>query len=48
MNEFTKQHKQAWEFDAYEFWVKQAGTPEERAREDRADPKKMLRKYSNK
>ena len=39
MNEFTKQHKQAWEFDAYEFWVKQAGTPEERAREDRADPK---------
>ena len=46
MNEFTKQHKQAWEFDAYEFWVKQAGTPEERAREDRADPKKMLRKYA--
>ena len=46
MNDYTKQHKKAWEFNAYDFWVRQSGTPEERAREDRADPKKMLRKYA--
>ena len=37
MEEYTKQHKKAWEYNAYEFWVTHAGTPEERAKEDRAD-----------
>ena len=46
MKEYTKQHKKAWEFNAYEFWVTHAGTPEERAKEDREDPEKMLRKYA--
>ena len=46
MKDYTKQHKEAWEFDAYNFWVRQAGTPEERAREDRENPVKMLRKYA--
>ena len=46
MTDYSEQHKKAWEFDAYAFWVKQAGTPEERAKEDRADPKRMLRKYA--
>lgn len=46
MKEYTKQHKKAWEYNAYEFWVTHAGTPEERAKEDRADPEKMLRKYA--
>ena len=32
MNDYSKQHKKAWEFDAYNFWVEHAGTPEERAR----------------
>ena len=46
MKESTKQHKKAWEYDAYNFWVQHNGTPEERAREDLADPRKMLRKYA--
>ena len=46
MKEYTKQHKKAWEYNAYEFWVKNAGTPEERAKEDTANPEKMLRKYA--
>ena len=46
MNEDARQHKAAWEFDAYDFWVRHAGTPRERAAEDRADPLRMLRKYA--
>ena len=46
MEDYSKQHKKAWEFDAYDFWVRTNGTPAERASEDKADPKKMLRKYA--
>ena len=41
MREYSRQHKEAWEYDAYAFWVRQAGTPAERAAEDVKDPKKM-------
>ena len=27
MEEYSMQHKKAWEFDAYDFWVRTAGTP---------------------
>ena len=33
MNETGKQHKAAWEYDAYNFWVEHSGTPQERAAE---------------
>ena len=46
MNEAGRQHKKAWEYDAYNFWVEHNGTPEERAKEDIENPKKMLRKYA--
>ncbi len=46
MKEYTKQHKIAWEYNAYDFWVKNSGTPAERAKEDAANPEKMLRKYA--
>ena len=46
MKNYAGQHKKAWEFDAYDFWIRQSGTPEERAREDRENPVKMLRKYA--
>ncbi len=46
MNEEGRQHKKAWEFDAYNFWVRTAGRPEDRAREDVSDPRKMLRRYA--
>lgn len=47
MTEYTKQHKKAWEFDAYEFWVEHAGSPLQRAKEDLEDPVRMLRQYSS-
>lgn len=46
MRDYSRQHKDAWEFDAYDFWVRHAGTPQERAAEDKADPVGMLRKYA--
>ena len=46
MKDYSRQHKAAWEFDAYDFWVRQSGTPQERAAEDKADPVRMLRKYA--
>ena len=47
MTEYTKQHKKAWEFDAYEFWVEHAGSPLQRAKEDLEDPVRVLRQYSS-
>ena len=46
MEEYSKKHKEAWEFNAYNFWVKTSGTPEERAKKDVENPKGMLRKYA--
>ena len=46
MVEYSEQNKKAWEFDAYAVWVRTAGKPGDRAREDVADPEKMLRKYA--
>jgi SAM-dependent methyltransferase len=46
MNETSKQHKAAWEYDAYGFWVRQTGTPQERAAKDKANPAGMLGKYA--
>ena len=31
MNDCSEQHKKAWEFDAYNFWVSHADKPEELA-----------------
>ena len=47
MNDYSKQHKKAWEFDAYNFWVTHAGTPEERAKQDVENPRAMLRRYAD-
>ena len=38
MRDYSEQHKKAWEYDAYEFWVRTSGTPQERAQKDMADP----------
>ena len=46
MNDYSLQHKKAWEFDAYNFWVRQSGKPEDRAKEDVKNPRKMLRRYA--
>lgn len=46
MRDYSMQNKEAWEYNAYEFWVKQSGTPSERAQKDLENPIGMLRRYS--
>lgn len=46
MRDYSQQNKTAWEYSAYEFWVQNAGTPEERACLDVENPVKMLRRYA--
>ena len=47
MRDYSKQNKLAWEYSAYEFWLKTSGTPKERAKQNMENPKGMLRKYAN-
>lgn len=47
MEDYSKQHKKAWEFDAYNFWVEHVGKPEERAKADAENPRAMLRRYAD-
>ena len=46
MVDYSIQNKKAWEYNAYEFWVKQSGTPVDRAKKDLENPIGMLKKYS--
>ena len=46
MNDVSKQNKIAWEYNAYDFWVREVGQPWERARDILADPLRHLRKYA--
>ena len=46
MRDYSRQNKKAWEYNAYDFWVRQSGTPAERAKQDAADPERMLRRYA--
>ena len=46
MKDYSVQHKAAWEFDAYDFWVRQSGKPADRAEADVKAPEKMLRRYA--
>ncbi len=43
LEDYSKQHKKAWKYDAYDFWVRTAGTPQERATKDKENPRKMLK-----
>ncbi len=47
MIDYSMQNKKAWEYNAYEFWVKQAGPPADRAKMDLENPIGMLKKYSD-
>ncbi len=44
--DYSLQNKKAWEYNAYEFWVRTCGTPAERAAQDRENPLGMLRRYA--
>lgn len=47
MIDYSIQNKRAWEYNAYDFWVKQSGAPAEIAKMDLENPKRMLKKYSD-
>lgn len=47
MRDYSMQNKKAWEYNAYEFWVKHSGTPVDRAKKDLENPIGMLKKYSD-
>lgn len=47
MVDYSIQNKRAWEYNAYEFWVKQSGTPVDRAKKDLENPMGMLKRYSD-
>lgn len=32
MRDYSLKNKKAWEYNAYDFWVSQSGTPSERAK----------------
>ncbi len=46
MRAYSIQNKRAWEYNAYEFWVKQAGAPSDRAEKDLENPVGMLKRYA--
>lgn len=45
MKDYIAQNKTAWEYDAYGFWLKQMGTPQDYARKLVADPISSLRRF---
>ncbi|WP_226793159.1 class I SAM-dependent methyltransferase [Bacillus sp. B1-b2] len=47
MNERNNKNKKAWEYRAYEFWMKRDGTPEQKAKELSRDPQKSLKKHQS-
>lgn len=47
MQEYCKQNKLAWEYDAYDFWVRMLGRPEYCAKQYKENPKAMLKRYAD-
>lgn len=46
MEDYTLQNKKAWEYNAYDFWIAEAGTPAKRAKDILAAPEKQLKRYA--
>lgn len=46
MEEYVKQNKKAWEYSAYDFWIKDCGKPSERAKLAVENPVRMLKNYA--
>ena len=45
MDKISHQNKKAWSYNAYDFWVKELGRPEELAIEMISDPAYHLRRH---
>lgn len=46
MKDYIRQNKEAWEYRTYDFWIRQNGTPSEKADMIRRDPMSALRKHA--
>ncbi|MDY4140637.1 MAG: class I SAM-dependent methyltransferase [Eubacteriales bacterium] len=46
MKDYTVQNKRAWKYNAYDFWVRTAGSPAELAARVMADPVRSLKRYA--
>lgn len=46
MPSYSEQNKKAWEYNAYNFWIDNAGKPYDRAQKDLENPIGMLKKYA--
>ena len=46
MKDYSVQNKRAWEYNAYDFWVRTAGSPAELAARVMADPMRSLKRYA--
>lgn len=46
MMDYSSGNKRAWEYNAYEFWLKEEGPPSKKADKIRENPASMLKKYS--
>ena len=47
MRDYSYQNKKAWEYNAYDFWVREAGEPSDRAKKEKENPKRSLKRYVN-
>lgn len=47
MIDYCEKNKKAWEYNAYDFWVLNAGKPAEKAKQDLKNPLAMLKRYTN-
>ena len=47
MKEYTSQNKKAWEYNAYDFWLKESGNPDERAQKAMKNPMQALKRYAD-
>lgn len=45
--DYTQQNKAAWEYNAYDFWVREAGEPSRRAKAIVQNPKAALKRYAD-
>ena len=46
MIDYSIQNRKAWEYNAYDFWVKETGIPVDRAKKIVADPCAALKRYT--
>ena len=47
MIDYSIQNKRAWDYNAYDFWVREAGLPADRAKKIVANPRGALKRYAN-